>query len=260
MPAGMAAVNDRKSFGIILNTVQHALKADPGLTLETLADLGFSFVEFGREPAPGFLDILNANGLYAVAGGSSMQQLLTRTSEWLSLCELHHKPYLICYWPWTEDKARYLREDYLLAAARLNQIGKESAKRNIRLAFHNHDGEFAPLPDAPGCGYDVLLAETDPAFVTMELDLYWAVKGGGDPARYYRDFPGRFELAHVKDLDAGTGAMCPPGLGMVPFAAYFQLAENAGLRHPILEQDNNVTDEWATARQGARYLKKSRFR
>ena len=48
--------------------------------------------------------------------------------------------------------------------------------------------------------YDILLEECDPKLVKMEMDLCWIYVGGQDPFKYFKKYPGRFPLVHVKDL------------------------------------------------------------
>ena len=61
--------------------------------------------------------------------------------------------------------------------------------------------EFFDLGDGQ-TGMDILLAETDPALVVFELDLFWAALAGVDIPALFRANPGRFKMCHVKDLAA----------------------------------------------------------
>ncbi len=101
-------------------------------------------------------------------------------------------------------------------------------------------------------GYDVLLAETDPALVAMEMDLYWTVHAGHDPLAYFAEHPGRFELFHVKDRTA-AGAMADVGAGTMDWPAIFERAAQAGLRHAFVEHDAPA-DPLASLRRSAAYL------
>ncbi len=85
-------------------------------------------------------------------------------------------------------------------AARLNANGKIAQKFGMKLLVHNHTGEFEKLLDSPRTGFDILVEETDPALVTMQLDLGWTFIAGVDPIALFKAHPGRFELWHVKDV------------------------------------------------------------
>lgn len=48
--------------------------------------------------------------------------------------------------------------------------------------------------------YDIYMKELDPNYVTMELDLFWANKTSQDPVEMFKEYPGRFQLLHFKDM------------------------------------------------------------
>jgi hypothetical protein len=81
----------------------------------------------------------------------------------------------------------------------LNQHGALVKKFGMKILVHNHAGEFDLLDDGKTTQYDLLLAETDPELVAMQLDIGWAYVAGQDAPAMFRKNPGRFELWHVKD-------------------------------------------------------------
>src|SRR4030095_1670301 len=85
-------------------------------------------------------------------------------------------------------------------AAALNANGRIAQKFGMTLLVHNHTGEFEKLADSPRTTYDVLLEETDPALVTMQIDIGWVYVAGVDPIELFKKYPGRFELWHIKDV------------------------------------------------------------
>jgi sugar phosphate isomerase/epimerase len=85
-------------------------------------------------------------------------------------------------------------------AAQLNVDGRIAQKYGMKLLVHNHTVEFEPLTDSPRTLLDVLIAETDPTLVTMQLDLGWTYIAGVDPIALFKAHPGRFELWHIKDV------------------------------------------------------------
>ncbi|HEY0265425.1 MAG TPA: hypothetical protein VGC16_01655 [Rhizomicrobium sp.] len=52
----------------------------------------------------------------------------------------------------------------------------------MSFAYHNHNLEFRKIGDV--VPYDMLLQETDPSLVQMEMDIGWVVAGGADPVAY----------------------------------------------------------------------------
>ena len=150
-------------------------------------------------------------------------------------------------------------------AQALNENGKVAQKFGIKMIVHNHTMEFAPLADKPEMRpYDVLLAETDPALVVMQLDIGWASVAGQDILGMFKKNPGRFECWHVKDargikampasLTQGerqrSAELVPVGQGDVDYKSIFAAASLAGLKHFCIEQDN--ASQWGDSVAAAR--------
>jgi sugar phosphate isomerase/epimerase len=121
----------------------------------------------------------------------------------------------------------------------------------------------------------VLLANTDPALVKMELDLFWASISDVDPIQIFEKNPGRFPLCHFKDLaqkthlsdplhaldnpasaDSAKNAMADLGHGIIDFKSIIAHAEQAGLKHYIVERDLSK-DPVTTMKEGYSYLSKA---
>jgi sugar phosphate isomerase/epimerase len=144
------------------------------------------------------------------------------------------------------------RDSVKRRAAQLNANGKIAQKFGMKLLVHNHTGEFEKLADSPRTSFDILIEDTDPALVTMQLDLGWTYIAGVDPIALFKTHPGRFELWHVKDVfglktvDPSLGpnarvssmALVPVGTGHIDFKPIFAQASLAGLKHFVIEQDN----------------------
>jgi len=149
-------------------------------------------------------------------------------------------------------------------AAQLNANGRIAQKFGMKILVHNHTGEFEKLTDSPKTTYDVLLAETDPSLVTMQLDIGWAYIAGVDPLALFKAHPGRFELWHIKDIfglktvnpalgpnaRVSSMAFAPVGTGQIDFKRVFASASLAGLKHFAIEHDNAAAwgDSLAAAR------------
>ena len=103
-------------------------------------------------------------------------------------------------------------DDAALVCEFLNEAGKICKEAGIIFGYHNHDLEFKrvvkpedanknPMPWMPQGDQimDLFIADTDPSWVTFELDVYWTVRGGNDPLDYLKNHPKRFTLIHIKD-------------------------------------------------------------
>lgn len=149
-----------------------------------------------------------------------------------------------------EDMGGFLRramsemtaDDWKMNAAFLNEKGAVLQKAGIGVGYHNHNFEFAPLGGTNGL--EILLAETDPALVTFEIDVGWVKAAGVDPLALMARHKGRFTLMHVKDIKAATQpnftlAMDPTevGSGVVDWKALLPAAHAAGVRGFYVEQE-----------------------
>jgi sugar phosphate isomerase/epimerase len=125
------------------------------------------------------------------------------------------------------------------AAAEFNQWGAACRDAGLRFAFHNHSAEFQPIEGARS-GMHVLLAETDPALVDFQLDIFWAVAAGQDAISLFAEHPGRFTMWHVKDMldPLGAKTMKPVGQGVIDFGRIFARARDSGMRNFFVEDDN----------------------
>jgi sugar phosphate isomerase/epimerase len=125
-------------------------------------------------------------------------------------------------------------------AANLNIWAVAARQAGLGFAYHHHDFEFNPLPDGDGDTlFDILTRETDPDLVGIEIDVYWAARGGLDPARLLRELQGRVPLVHLKDLSAGPQPTdLPAGEGTLRWDEILPAATAAGAQWWIIEQDN----------------------
>jgi sugar phosphate isomerase/epimerase len=132
--------------------------------------------------------------------------------------------------PVTRDEGGKARERIAAAAAR-------AQKRRLRLGFHNHAGELAPL-DGGGTFLELLL-ELPAELIWFELDLGWAWEAGLDPAELLELARGRSPLVHVKDFQGrGSATFRPVGDGEVGYDRVLPAAESAGVEWLLVEQDS----------------------
>lgn len=143
-------------------------------------------------------------------------------------------------WPWLAPEFRTL-ENYRLLTEKLNRIGEQVKKAGLGFAYHNHDFEF--IDHHGENGYDLILQETDPELVKLQLDLYWAVHSyQGDPLELIKKQPGRYVMWHIKDMDKVTRDYTELGNGSIDYTKILPKAEPiSGLEFYFLEQGGNFT-------------------
>ncbi len=166
-----------------------------------------------------------------VSRGLSREELdsgdLTAALAWWDKCiEVHKKAgmeYIVTPWIGLQETLKDLQVycDYL------NEVGRRCKAAGIKYGYHNHAYEFEKVEDQ--VMYDYMLQHTDPELVFFQMDVYWAVIGKASPVDYFKRYPGRFKMLHIKDeWEVGQS-------GMVGFDAIFKNAELAGLENFVVE-------------------------
>lgn len=235
--AAQRSLIDTRNIGVQLYTVRDQLQSNFEGTLEQVAQIGYDEFEFAgyynHTPAQvrAILDRLDVTAPSAHIGLNLFRGDIEALLGDAAVIG-HH--YLVV--PSANGRTA---EGWRELAAEFNRIGERVSRAGMQFGYHNHAAEFEDLGGGT-TAYDILLSETDPGLVAMELDLYWAVRGGQDPVAMFARNPGRFKLFHVKDMTdrAGSQAMAPVGEGEIDFAAIFANVEQAGTEHYFVEHDN----------------------
>jgi sugar phosphate isomerase/epimerase len=233
--ASAATGPEKQVPGIQLYTVRESMAADVPGTLRAIAGIGFKEVEFAGygdhspKQVRGLLDDLG------LKSPSSHVPAHTVRDEPLSLIEaatVIGNDYLTVAWLDPDD--RQSLDDYKRWAESFNRAGELCRENGIRLAYHNHDFELLPIDGQQP--FDILLNETDPALVDFELDMFWVRKAGQDNVGVLNRAPGRFTMAHIKDMDE-QGNMTEVGTGGIDFESILANEAASSLRHLFVEHD-----------------------
>lgn len=133
-----------------------------------------------------------------------------------------------------------------------NAIGAKCKENGMLFGYHNHSHEFNKVEDK--VIYDFMLENTNPEYVFFEMDVYWAVMGHAAPVEYFKKYPGRFTMLHIKDYrELGES-------GMVGFDAIFKNADIAGMKDFVVEIEAFTNDDWKESmKMCADYLLNSDF-
>ena len=249
------AMGSLDRIGVQLYTVRGLMEQDFAGTLAAVAAAGYDEVEFA-----GYFDhspeevkgLLGSVGLEAPAAHVSIEALRGDLDATVAAAAAVGHRYLVC--PWIAEEERTLA-GYRQIAAFFNEVGAACGETGLRFGYHNHDFEFVAVDDR--IPMEILIEETDPELVDIELDLFWIRRGGEDALAYFERYPGRFALAHVKDMSI-EGEMSDVGQGQIDFAAIFAEAERAGMKHFFVEHDNPA-DPLASIAASHDYLRALRF-
>ena len=267
----LAAPPRRYRLGLQLYTLRAALAGDVEGTLKRVAGLGYQEVEtYGFDPkgiryyglaAREFARHLRDNNLTTPSGhydlnrfvSSSVDDLTRYVARCIDGAQALGQTYIT--WPLLDADSRTI-EKFKVAAERLNIAGAQVKKAGLQLAYHNHDFEF--VEQNGQTGYEVLLKETDPALVKLQMDLYWIAHGSKlTPHEWFLRQPGRYVMWHVKDMHRTSRDYTEVGNGTIDFTRIWPDAALSGLKHFFVEQGGNFThDPFRSVTDSAAYVKR----
>jgi len=256
----------KKNIGIQLYSVRDSMRTNPVNTIIEVGKIGYQYVEpagyrdglfYNMEPAE-FKALVEENGMYILS--SHTGQNLPDSANWASTMEWWDK----CIDAHVTAGAKYIVQasmgrnayDSLSILNKycdyFNAVGEKCSAKGIQFGYHNHTNEFKELEG--NVIYDYMLQNTDPAKVFFQLDLYWIQEGGGNALEYFKKYPGRFLLYHVKD-SAEVG-----GSGKMDFKPFYENAELAGAKYFIVEVEKYTTgNQIESIRQSFQYLNKADY-
>jgi len=246
-----------KPIGLQLYTVREAAAKDLPGTLRAVADIGYREVELAGippTPAASLRKVLSDRGLTAPSMHASMADLQAGLQQRLDYAKGIGAEYLVCSFPWTADSrfrdkpghavvslaSGITLDDWKWNAEQLNKIGAAAAQAGLRCGYHNHNMEFRSYNGV--VAYDELLRLTDPALVTMEMDIAWVVTAGADPVKY----ADRISLLHVKEVrkdlrvtaDRLQAQTTEVGSGKIDWKQVFRAMDAKRIAHYFVEQEN----------------------
>ncbi|QHW33046.1 sugar phosphate isomerase/epimerase [Paenibacillus rhizovicinus] len=215
-------------------TIREELKQDFLGSYTKVAEIGYQAVEAGPPPEGVTIEEMKAHfdriGLQVVGCHTGLDQLTNGLDQLVDYLNLFGARYVAMSYRFDS------REAVLEAAKTFNSVGAACRERGIQFLYHNHDWEFQQFDGESAL--DILLGATDPQLVKLELDVYWAQKGGVDPVAYLRKLKGRCPLLHVKDMEPGDERFfAEVGEGVLDFEAILAVAEEIGTEWLVVEQD-----------------------
>lgn len=137
--------------------------------------------------------------------------------------------------------------DTLATAEQMNRLGELSVKNGTGKLFgHNHDGEFLrkfpdPVTGELKSAWQYLFENTDPRWVTFEIDVFWAESAGVDVASLLEEHGDRIELLHIKDSDEPFNwqNQTVVGEGAIDWGPILDAAQGK-VKFYIIERDNGA--------------------
>jgi sugar phosphate isomerase/epimerase len=208
----------------------------PG-TLHKVSAAGYRAVELAGLPPiepEALRDLLATEQLSPIASHESLESLRGDLDAVLHRMTVAGCPLVIV--PWLPDAERMTAAGVRRLATELGEIARACAGRGIRLGYHNHAFEFAPLDGTTV--WDVLL-DVLPLEIALEVDVYWAAIGGRDPVEVIRAAGERVRLLHMKDMAPGPDrGDVTPGDGTLPWREIVAAGTRLNVEWYVVEEDN----------------------
>ncbi len=273
LPLTSFSLNDRPKFkmGYQLFSIRDQMAKDPKSTLEYLKGLGYEDFEiYGFDAEKGsyygyasqaFKELLDQLGLTVSSGHYNFSPYLDQSdaelAQFVDRCiegaHTLNSKYITL--PWIAPEQRTI-DSYKILAGKMNAIGKQVTEAGLGFAYHNHGYEFE---DQNGeNGFDILVNETDPALVKLQIDMYWVVRSSKyTPQELIRKQPKRYTMWHIKDMDKLSRDYTELGNGSIDYEAILPDPKESGLEFYYIEQGGNYSENsLKSAASSAQYFRK----
>ena len=244
-------------LGLQLYTLRESFKTNVPATLDKVSAMGFTEIEGGGDYGIGvekFKALLQERGLKMVSAGFGYESMKKDIAAAVSRAQAFGVKFVMCSWI-PHSGADFTLAEVHRAAADFNTWGEAFKAAGITFTYHPHGYEFRPVKEgSPQTHFDLLVAETNPEFVSFEMDVFWVTHPGQDPARLLAAYPNRWALMHLKDLRRGaaTGIHTghapqtddvPLGTGQVNWPAVLKQAAAVGVKHYFIEDESPTVND-----------------
>lgn len=249
-------------LGMEAYTYRRSLPVDPAGALDTIKRLGFTELEGGggRMPPGQFRKLCEERGIRIVSTGADYKLLARAPDSVVATAKALGAQYVMCAWI-PHDNGVLTAANAKQAVEDFDRAGKYLHEHGLIFCYHAHGYEFQPHEG--GTLLDYIIKNTNPDYVSFEMDIMWIQFGGGDPVALLKKYGRRWKLMHLKDLRKGapknlTGLTGPEndvplGQGEVDIPGVLREAKKIGIQHYFIEDESN--DPNGQLPQSIRYLK-----
>ncbi|TLP80369.1 sugar phosphate isomerase/epimerase family protein [Maribacter sp. ACAM166] len=254
MPQLSCASIKKSTYGVQLYSFRDSMLENPKKTLEEIASLGFKEIESAGS-AKGYYYGLTPSemgktckelGMKLTSGHVSLDDKFEQT---MGNAVASGQEYLICSSMPSDGQTV---ENYKKVAEQFNVAGEACKKLGLKFGYHNHEYEFES--DNGQVLYDVLMDNTQGDLVYMELDLGWVVVAEKEPLSYFKKYPGRFPLWHLKDMDMSKKESTEFGKGGLDIGLMLKNKELSGVEHIYIEQEEYASSPYESMKYNMSYL------
>ena len=248
------------ALGVQAFTFRKSFPQGVGATLDTIKMLGFTEIEGGGRDPEEFKRLCDERGIRIPATGTGYEQLVKDPQAVADRAKILGAQYVMCAWI-PHKNGSFNLKNAKKAVEDFNRAGKVLKENGLTFCYHVHGYEFWPHEN--GTLLDYLIQNSDPDYVSFEMDVLWTQFGGGDPVKLLKKYGDRWKLMHLKDLRKGvkkdlTGLTSPEndvplGTGEIDIPAILKQAKKVGIRHYFIEDESSKVMEQVP--QSIAYLK-----
>lgn len=192
-----------KFVGLQLYSIRDVLAAEPGkfeTVMQQVKNMGYDGVElaglYGLTPEY-IRDTLKNIGLIPISAHVPLAEMTADLEAVIRTYQIIGCPFIVV--PYLPEELRPNTPGYMPTLAQIEKIGMRVKAAGMQLLYHNHDFEFATLPDGR-FALDHIYATISPAILQTELDTCWIKVAGQEPADYLKKYAGRCPVVHLKDF------------------------------------------------------------
>ena len=259
-------------MGYQLYSIRDEMAKKPIATLNALKEMGYQdFEAYGYDDqqdsfyglkSSEFKKVLDDLELSVTSGHYGFSPYLEKSEDdlkrFVDRCIIGAKNLNSKYitWPWIAPEQRTI-DNFKLMSKKLNTIGEQIIKADLGFAYHNHGFEFE---DHDGeNGFDIIMKETDPSLVKLEIDMYWVMHSSNyTPKELIESQPGRYVMWHIKDMDKISRDYTELGNGSINYLEILPDPIKSGLEFFYIEQGGNfASNSVKSATDSAAYFKKN---
>jgi sugar phosphate isomerase/epimerase len=235
-------------LGVQTYTFRRSIGNDPAKTLDTIKAMGFTEVEGGggRIAPEDFKKLCDERGISIPSTGADYNQLVKSPDSVVMRAKALGSKYVMCAWIPHDDGVLTL-ENAKKAVDDFNKAGKYLRDNGLIFCYHAHGYEFQPYED--GTLLDYIVKNTNPEYVSFEMDIFWIQFGGGDPVALLKKYGDRWKLMHLKDMRKGikkdlTGGTSQEndvafGTGQMDIPSILKEAKKLGIKHYFIEDESS---------------------
>jgi sugar phosphate isomerase/epimerase len=246
-------VTAQKSFytaplGVQTYTFRRSIGTDPAKVLDTIKKLGFTEIEGGggRMHPSDFKKLCDERGISIPSTGAGYEELVNKIDSVVWRAKLLGAKYVMCAWiPHQNNVLTF--EDAKKAVEDFNKAGKILKENGLTFCYHAHGYEFQPYED--GTLLDYIFKNTNPEYVSFQMDIFWIQFGGGNPVALLKKYGSRWKMMHIKDMRKGTKKDLT-GLtsvdndvalntGELDLPAILKEAKRIGIKHYFIEDESS---------------------